>query len=135
MDNDYTVFKKMFSSYKRYNLRWGQKNSLLNCAPCAPSHIRAISVIDTRFTRLHVHVLLPSSIAALRPFVLTCVVLLLLKGMICFVCTLKLTIHPLVSFFSFLVPYKVVLHAFSLSIVLSHWLHHYFYNYFATSDT
>ena len=85
--------------------------SLLNCTPCAPSQLRAISIIDTCLTRLHVHALLPSSIGALRPFVLTCVVLLLLKGMICFVCALKLTIHTLASFFSFFVPYKAVLHA------------------------
>ena len=39
--------------------------SLLNCAPCAPSHLRALPIIDTRRTRLRAYALYPSLIRAL----------------------------------------------------------------------
>ena len=105
--------------------------SLLNRAPCAPSHLHASPIINTRlralpiinmrlralctlsdcnWTRTHNH--------TLCVFVLSGVVLLRLKGKVHFVCLLQLTIY--LSFFF-------------LSFNLSHWLHHYLYKYFATS--
>ena len=83
---------------------------------------RDLPIIDTRLTH-HLYVPyapLPLSIAVLRVFVLTRVVLLLWKGRICFECAP--TDHsPPVSLLSFILPYKAVWHTFFLSFVLSHW--------------
>ena len=65
--------------------------SQLSCAPCAPSRLRALPIIDTRLThlralralpisntrlarltRLHAYAPSPSSIKALRAFLLSC---------------------------------------------------------------
>ena len=92
--------------------------SLLNCAPCAPSRLtiidsrlRALPTINTCLTRLHAYAPYPSVIRASRvciftrhyrhqqaPYaLLSCVVLLQLKGKVCFECALQLTIHPRLS--------------------------------------
>ena len=76
--------------------------SLLNCAPCAPSRLRALPIINTRLranepARLR-------CLHALRAFALSCVVLLQWKGKVCFVYSLQLTIHH-----SFLLFYHVKL--------------------------
>ena len=64
--------------------------NLLNCLTRLAHHY-------TRLTCLRVYAPLPSSIGALRAFVLSCVVLLELKDKVCFVCVLQLAIHPLLS--------------------------------------
>ena len=64
--------------------------SLLNCLTRLAHHY-------TRRTCLHVYAPLTSSIDAFRAFVLSCLVLLELKGKVCFVCVLQLAIHPLLS--------------------------------------
>ena len=80
--------------------------SLLNCAPCVPSRLRALPIIDTRLThlrvyapyqslmRLRAYAPLPSSIGALGAFVLSCAVVLQLKIKVRAVCELHFTIHP-----------------------------------------
>ena len=81
--------------------------SLLNCAL---PRLRVLPIINTG---LRARAPLLSSITALHVFDLACFVLLLLKGRICFVCALQITIHPpSVSLLSFILPYKGVLHAF-----------------------
>ena len=40
---------------------------------------------------------------------------------------------PFASLLSFILPYEAVLHTFFLSLILSHWLHRYLYNYFAAA--
>ena len=47
-------------------------SSLLNCAPCAPSRLHALPIINTRLTCLRTYASLPSSIDALRTFLLSC---------------------------------------------------------------
>ena len=71
---------------------------------------------------------------ALRSFVLSCVVLLQLKGKVRFERLLKLIIQfpSLSPFFYFTM--ESCLHTFFLSFVLSHWLRHYLYNYVAATD-
>ena len=89
---------------KCYHIHLRLDCSLINCTL---SRLRALPITDTRLTRLralpnnnmhlmrlYAHAPLPLSIGALRPFVLTCVALLLLKGRICFACALQLTIQP-----------------------------------------
>ena len=106
------------------------------------SGLRALPINDTLLTSLCTYapyVLLntclraygpytpqPSSKGALSAFVLSCDVLLQLKGKLCFVCSLQLTSHhPSLSFLLF---YHIKLFAFFLSFILNHWLHHYLYN-------
>ena len=114
-----------------------------------PSHLRVLTIIDTRLmclraspiikTRLmllRAYTPLPSSTSALAP--LSCLVLCCYnwkRRYLCFVCVLQSTIHPRLSlsFLSFILPYKAVLHAFFESFILSHWLHCYLYNHFATT--
>ena len=74
--------------------------------------------------RLRAYSTLPSLIDALRIFPLSCVTLLQLKGNVCSVCALQLTVHPCLSPL-FDIFYKAVLHGFFLSFVLSHWLHNF----------
>ena len=66
---------------------------------------------------------------------LTCLMLCLLqlKDKLCFVCSLQLTIHlPSLSLFFYFTMQSWLL-AFFLSFILRHWLHHYWYNCFATT--
>ena len=41
--------------------------------------------------------------------------------------------NPLFLASVFILPFKAVLHAFFLSLILSHWLYQYLYNYFAAT--
>ena len=98
--------------------------------------LRASPIIKTRLTLLRAYTPLPSSISALAP--LSCLVLCCYnwkRRYLCFVCVLQSTIHPRLSlsFLSFVLPHKAVLHAFFDSFILSHWLHCYLYNHFATT--
>ena len=72
--------------------------SLLSCAPCAPTPLRALRIINTRFTRLY-----PNEFA-LRDFVLSCVVLLQLKckvPMFCMCAAINHSTPSLSPFFYF----------------------------------
>ena len=72
--------------------------SLLNCAPWTPSRLRVLPIIDTHLRALPIIntslTSLGSSIDALRAFVLSCFMLLQLKGKVRFMSSLQLTIHP-----------------------------------------
>ena len=96
--------------------------SLLNCAPCMPARLRALPIIDTRFTRLRANAPLLSSISILRTFVLSWVVLCCARYLLCFVCLLQLIPLPLpspppVSLLSFILPYKAVYIFFSFILL------------------
>ena len=71
-------------------------------------------------TRLHAYAPLSSPVGLLHAFVLSCVVIVLLKGKVCFVCALQLTIHILyVSSILFYHTYKAILHAFFFLLFLA----------------
>ena len=127
------------------NINTSILQSSLNCASCAPSRIRALSIIDTcltclrtlpiintRFMRLRIYAPLPSSIGALRAFILCCVVLLQLKGKVQFAFALQLAIHPL-SLSSLLFDHIKLFYMLFFFFILSYWLHYYLYNYFVTA--
>ena len=71
---------------------------------CAPAHLRrALPIISTRIKRLRTYTSLRSTVSALRAIILSCVVLLQLKGKVGFVCALQSTIHhsPVSALFYF----------------------------------
>ena len=87
--------------------------SLLNCAPWTPSRLRVLPIIDTHLRALPIIntslTSLGSSIDALRAFVLSCFMLLQLKGKVRFMSSL---IYPSISFPAFILSYKAILHVF-----------------------
>ena len=107
------VFTNKWNQGKKLRFVFYKRN-LLNCTP---SHPRALLIINTSLTHLRalpivdlclrVYTPWPLSIGALRAFVLPWVVLLQLKGKICFLCSLQLTIH-----FSFLLFHHIKLSYF-----------------------
>ena len=133
-------------------LYYGVFLNLLNCAPtrpraylpypsfirtlrtCAPWHLSALPIINMRLTSLCAYAPLPSSISASLAFVLSCLVLLQVESKVpmFWVCA-PINHSPSVTLVSFILTYKAVLHAFFHSFILSHCLHCYLYNYFATT--
>ena len=97
----------------RFYLFIGVSLRLPNCAPCLPSRLRALSIIDMCFTRLRalpiintcvtrLCVYVPSSISALPAFFLCCVVLFQLKSKVSMFCVCA-PINHLHIFFSTLI--------------------------------
>ena len=103
--------------------------SLLNCALYAPSRLCALPIISTRLTRLRAYAPYQLLIRALRAFVLSCIVLLQLKGKVSFVCSLQLIIHLFflllyhiklfACFFSFFI-FKPLVKKIIYTIILQH---------------
>ena len=114
---------------KTSRLRYSSESAKLRAYAPYPSMIRASLLINTRLTRLYPHQKAPHV-----PFF--CLVLCCFNqkvGCLCFVCALKSTICPRISLLSFILPSKSVLHAFFFFFYFKAFLHHYLYNYFATT--
>ena len=102
---------------------------------CSIVGLRALPIINTHLCAL------PIINTCLRAFTLinTCLTrlcLVLCRVDNCFVCVLRVTIHPRLSLLSFILSYKTVLHVclfFFYSFILNHWLHSYLNNYFTTT--
>ena len=106
--------------------------SLLNCASTDLTHLgyvsyapslslirtlRAFTLINNRITRLF----------------LSCVVFFQLKGKVPMFCVCAPVNQRPTSLSSLLFYHIKLLHVFFISFILSRWLHHYLFNYFATA--